>query len=232
MEIFKNKTGKKGGYTLAEVLIVLAIIGVVAAIVIGSLLINAQKTNYITSLQKANSSLASAINRSQVDNSTMSVWNFKLNSESFTNQYFSKYLNIINICDNKEGCFANSYYTKDGSSTSNLDDYYKFILTDGIAVGIKSAGEGGCTDTNPSICATIVVDVNSTQGPNQWGKDLFEFSIYGNLNAIVPSGTFSSYDEKIKKWIAADASEIDTNCMSTGEYCAAKIANEGWEINY
>ena len=232
MKIIKTKARKKAGFTLAEILIILVIIGVVAAIVIGSLIINAQKTNYVTSLQKINSSLASATNRSQADNASMHLWNYKLSSKDFTDQYFTKYLNIINICDDREGCFAESYFANDGSTGKDVSEFHKFVLSDGIAVGIKTAGEGGCSNTNPSICATIVVDVNSTQGPNQWGKDLFAFNIYGNLNAIVPSGTFASYNEDIGKWIAAESSEIDTNCLSSGEYCAAKIANEGWEMNY
>lgn len=229
MEIFKTTANKKVGYTLAEVLIVLVIIGVVAALVITALVANTQKTQFVTGLQKANNILASAANHAQAE-SIMDTWNFALSSEEFTNTYLAKHLNIVKVCEDKAGCLADSYTTLGENAGPDIEDYYKFILTDGIAMGIKSAGEGGCTSTNPSVCATIVVDVNSTQGPNQWGKDLFAFNIYGGLNTIVPSGSFLLDDTG--KWKTREASEIDTNCLSTGEYCAAKIANEGWEMNY
>lgn len=233
-----NASSFKKGFTLAEMLIVLAVIGIVAAIMIASVAASSQKTRLISALQKANNVFVNVANRSQAEGDMMDTWNYSLDVGEFANRYFTPRFNIIKNCGTtEEGCFADAYVRNDGSdatSSTTGGDFYKFVVSDGTSIGIKLETEGdqACTATNPSICARLVVDVNGLSGPNKWGKDVFEFQILGNLNTIVPAGSFSSYDSETNRWTFNEQEAINTNCKTTGEYCAAKIVNDGWEIKY
>lgn len=228
----------KKGFTLAELLIAMVVIGVIAAVTIAIVVGNAQKTQFVSGLQKASNVFTNVANRSQVQGVAMDTWDYSLDVGEFTNRYLRNYFNIIKDCNTSEaGCFAESYKKIDGSdatSETTGGDFYKFILSDGVSVGVKleSTGDETCTATNPSVCARIIVDVNGLKTPNQWGKDVFEFNILGNLNTIVPAGSFESYDADLNKWTFNETSVIDANCLSSGEYCAAKVLNDGWTMKY
>ena len=67
----------------------------------------------------------------------------------------------------------------------------------------------------------IYIDINGGKKPNVYGRDLFRFTRVPG-KGILPSG-YSGTDE-----------DINQNCSKTGsgEYCAAKIMRDGWEIKY
>lgn len=224
---------KKMGFTLVETLIVLAAIGIVAALVITLIVGNSQKQQYVSALQKANNVFANVVNRSQIVNSTMDNWNYSLESGTFAQYYITPFLSVAQVCGSEnEECFAESYRDQKNGVSAIEGNFYNVILTDGVSIGIQSGDEGGCSDENPSVCATFIVDTNGKMGPNQWGRDMYKFEIYSGLNAVVPAGTFEKYDENTKKWLTNSDSAINGNCTSSGEYCAAKIINDGWKMNY
>lgn len=65
-------------FTLAEVLITLAIIGVVAALTIPTVVQNYQKTQTATRLKKAYATINQAIQMANVDNGPISTWNLNI----------------------------------------------------------------------------------------------------------------------------------------------------------
>jgi len=67
---------KKNAFTLAEVLITLGIIGVVAALTMPSLITNYQKKQTVVRLQKAYSALSQAVKLSQAQNGDVQDWNW------------------------------------------------------------------------------------------------------------------------------------------------------------
>ena len=115
------KMKRSYGFTLAEVLITLAIIGVVAALSIPAVISNSQQQEFKTGLRKAVSVLNSAI-----------TMNMALDGESpYDNkqliQYLTRHMSILkttvslgyfsNTCHNKGNCDDNSnsaFYTSDG----------------------------------------------------------------------------------------------------------------------
>ena len=66
----------KKSFTLAEVLITLGIIGVVAAMTLPSLIGNYKKRETVTILKKAYSEISQALKMAEVDNEFMEEWNF------------------------------------------------------------------------------------------------------------------------------------------------------------
>ena len=64
----RDESSRKIAFTLAEVLITLGIIGVVAALTLPSVIERHQKLETVTKLKKAYSTLSQAIERAKVDN--------------------------------------------------------------------------------------------------------------------------------------------------------------------
>ena len=231
----KSFKGRKKGFTLAEMLIVLAIVGIVAAITVPLVISKANNAKFISALQKASNTLTNVVNTAQSD-VKMESWEFNFPTETLVNTYILPYLNIAKNCGmgTGGGCFANNYEFKDGTQDTDYDnssDYYKFITGDGISIAIK--GIQGCTTGNPSVCIEYIVDVNGMDPPNKWGKDVHSFQTLANLNAVVPYGTFNQYNELTKKWEFEEPETITQNCIEgDGKYCTIKIINDGWQINY
>ena len=74
------------GFTLAEVLITLGIIGVVAAMTIPTLITNYQKRETVTRLKSAYAQLQQAIKLSESDNDELGGWDLT------TRDWFDRYL--------------------------------------------------------------------------------------------------------------------------------------------
>lgn len=231
-------SAKKGGFTLAEVLIAILVIGIIAAFTIPVLTNKINNAKLITGLQKAAYTFSNMVNAAQV-NMKMESWNFDLDTANLAKEHITPYLNVAKDCgmNTGEGCFGKNYKLKDGTADSadydNNADYYKVVTGDGIAIAIK--GIQGCTNENPSVCIEYIVDVNGAEAPNTLGKDVHVFQTLANLNAVVPYGTFKEggYNKDTGKWTFEEAEKASTECLSgDSKYCTAKIINDGWQINY
>lgn len=101
------------GFTLAEVLITLGIIGVVAAMTMPSLNQKLEDQRNMSSLKKAYSILQQATNLAISEHEGPEYWGMVDNSvESVTNVYnfYKPYFNMMRECPNQPGCWA--YPTK------------------------------------------------------------------------------------------------------------------------
>ncbi|MBR1753796.1 prepilin-type N-terminal cleavage/methylation domain-containing protein, partial [bacterium] len=180
------------GFTLAEVLITLGIIGVVAALTIPTLM---QKTNdkeIISSVKKMYSTLSNAIQLSTAENGTVDKWTFDpgVNAQSATEfwEYIKDYFKIAEDCGTEgTGC-----YTEDGSiytvgkgpnvktnSYVTQTGYYFVSLVDGSTFWFRTNGES-CNASDgevQNVCAIVWYDVNGKKSPNRLGKDIFLFHI-------------------------------------------------------
>ena len=84
-----------------------------------------------------------------------------------------------------------SLKTLNGDNYSHNWDTYtdsrKFILADGVQVFIENHGFSSlCQGGDGDRCVRILVDINGVKGPNQWGRDVFEFSLKNN--GLYPNG--------------------------------------------
>ena len=120
-------TGGKRGFTLAEVLITLAIIGVVAAISIPSVISNSQQQEFKTGLKKAVSVLNSAI-----------TMNMAIDGESpydnaNTYAYLQRHMSIL-----KSGVLPyTSSYKRPNGDFSSTGTNYAFYTTDGMRFEVE-----------------------------------------------------------------------------------------------
>ena len=212
----------KNGFTLAEVLITLVIIGVVAAMTIPTLVNNTKKQEYVAGLKKANSVLSQAVYKiGQNKGYPVGDYSF-LNENNFIDE-FAKVVSITKKCDTFTECFGknplgseNVYQTLDNSPADNSDGK-SVITSDGQMFSFaKSLRVYGISqDDADNVIGRILVDINGNKNPNKYGYDLFFFYLIEH-KGIVPAGSDSS---------------SECNTTHQGVTCAAKVLREN-AINY
>ena len=203
---------RRAAFTLAEVLITLGIIGVVAALTLPTLIQNHQKQVYVTQLKKAYSTLGNAFNKMAVDEDVVDWKQTNCGSSldsSTCIDALTKQLNIIN-----------KKYTTD----TNL------VWADGFADPAFLTNDGALFLFACHNVDQILVDVNGVQkSPNKYGRDRFAFYVDYEHNKIIPYGTEEmvyTYDT-VPEWSDCDVEDGYPNALS----CTAKVIIEG-KMNY
>ena len=191
----KREVNMKEGFTLAEILITLGIIGVVAAMTLPTLIQNKQHRELETALKKNYSNIQNALNLMNHDyGETIGP---SLKTEEIK-PLFIKYFKVAKDCgigsascighdgdvdedgtrflSKKYRNYNNTYYV-----WSNKLDDGQFMLQDGAIIFIEKSAQ-----LNSPFW--ISVDVNGfKKGPNRWGHDLFTFQVIDN-GKLLPMG--------------------------------------------
>lgn len=248
---------KFSGFTLAEVLITLGIIGVVAALTIPTLISKYQKQEYVTGLQKAYTEFNQALRQLTndygcgTDLHCTGVYSTGDNDVTFGDA-ITKYFKVIKNCRmaKESGCFPDSIIVNiDGSGTrgpyyGTYGEAYTFITADGMAFSVYYDGYGCNSGEMPKgynfyqICGGVTVDVNGpNKGPNNFGRDIFDFSITNGRGVVLypRGGQELTYSGEI--WRQDDGEVF--SCDNTppawklyGMTCAGRVMEEGWQMNY
>ncbi len=166
-------------FTLAEVLITLGIIGIVAAMTLPSLIAKHNERAWLTAFKKTYSVLSQAYMRASQDYGTANTWCAEKNNDC-AKTYFdilSPYLNIVQVWGFKhpDEDLRKNYRNLNGSSLGYYGAFmnglfYNFLLSDGTFIGISHNSDG----LNSPL---LHVDINGLRGPNQLGKDFFYLSL-------------------------------------------------------
>ncbi len=225
---FMPPVGKKG-FTLAEVLITLAIIGIVAALTVPTVIRNYQERQTVTALKKFYTEISQAYARAQVDNSTPDNWAWGTSGSGTSADkiidILAPYLKITKRCGNQGGCFAPTQYKTLNLGTSWLGPsdsrYASAQLSNGLAFWVFTQGNGcttsrGTTKELNSICADIGVDINGYKKPNQLGRDTFYF--YLTKYNVIPMGTEKETDNTL-----SNRCKISGQDTYNGYACAAWV---------
>ena len=179
---------KNRAFTLAEILITLGIIGIVAAMTIPTLMTKIQTKKTVSQLRTTQSILSQAFRMAEEENGAPSSWEFKRNDNDSTliADKIRPYIKIAVDCkrEKSEKCFsysAHKHLAGDNDfSYATKSNYYKFILINGVSVTFR--GPYG----NEKDAILIIVDLNGKLPPNVYGKDSFYF-VYTN-STLLPVG--------------------------------------------
>ena len=223
-----SPTKVKFAFTLAEVLITLGIIGIVAAMTIPNLITTHQQKVTSAKLRKAVSTLNQAIKMSESENGEMETWDKSLSYEDFINKYFRPYIKISMTCYPMTKCGYPEGRTHFkglggqsnwGFTNANHGGRTPFIDMDGILYAFSFFLNGSVYQMNEND-KIIIIDVNASQPPNTYGKDVFFLYRIEEADSIVPYGA------------GLPQETIMQNCSKTGPgtYCAALIKQNGWEF--
>ncbi len=231
----------KKAFTLAEVLITLGIIGVVAAITIPAVIQRNQEQNAVVQLKKTYTTLSNAFNRSVAENGPPNGWG--LTSATHYDPviavkmmgYLTPYLNVSKDCGSSSsnvGCFPDgTYQYRNGSNvwtdwvninTNSGGQFARVRLADGSGLAAQyPEANGNCnynygsTSALQSVCGYLYVDIDGPKGQSRLGIDMFRF--YLTNNGIIPVGT------------APDTSRpFSTGCLTSGGWgCTAWVIYNG-----
>lgn len=222
---------KHYAFTLAEILITLGIIGIVAAITIPLLIQSHKKQEYSAKIKKFYSNMEQAIKLSELDNGSISDWvrnsngnlvdqegnkdyeaNGKVVTEFFMT-YLAPYFKYTTITEGKNTIDENG--NKSGINP-------KIYLADGTTVTLWN---GGCID--------IDFDVNGDSRPNTAGRDKFKFGIcftesYRKTYCGSSNKVFCATAENIDN--NSTRTDIRNNCINHPGHCSRLLQYDGWEF--
>ena len=176
MKIFKFQSA----FTLAETLITIGIIGVVAAMTIPNLVAKYQKEQTVVKLKKAISVLNQAYKLSYDDVGEPAENDYlKISPKEYINTYWAPYIKILSLCEKYYDCGYNSnqpnYYANGVHSTWNLANAsYRtgFITPNGFMYLPMYATPNNNTGTLDGMRA-VLLDINGAESPNRYGRDVF-----------------------------------------------------------
>lgn len=162
---------KKLGFTLAEVLITLGVIGVIASVTLPALRSDVSKQSIEKQVLKFYSQLHNAFDLYKADIGFDTITGQEFDADEFV----TKYLNISQKCADGADCYAPEYFNLDMSESfepSNWtgDFYTTYVMADGSVFSMqKEEGDSPLA---------VYFDVNGKKGPNKIGYDLQYFSVY------------------------------------------------------
>ncbi len=198
----------KKGFTLAETLITLGIIGVVATLTLPNLMADYKNKTYVARLQRAYNTLENALQNYLVDQDVDNLADSRIFDSGELEKFMKKYFKVVKFCSSVDGCIPETYKTGQGATAER-------------ARNVVHATDAKCisTDTGATFCMTafptnstirIDLDVDGKKGANVYGRDAF--AIYVNKDGSIKSfgGCSSNY----------------------GVGCFNHIMEEGWVMDY
>ena len=240
---------KKAAFTLAEVLITLTILGIVAYLVIPNIVQSYKKTLTVNRLKIAYSMLNDAVSLSFIENKYP---NGNLGATDIFNNYFKPYLNISKDCgtNSNKGCFKdNSWYYLSSSSPDNSSSggyssayFHQVLLKNGMSLAIYN------NKNVPKRRILIYVDIDGPKhGKSRLGQDIFAF-MYVDPNNLASNSTALNFKNQgyffapgymdgksvlYSVFYDKDRQFMLDNCKKGGDgmNCAALIVKDGWKIN-
>lgn len=219
----------KTAFTLAEVLVTLMIIGVIAAMTIPGLRKNADMQEYVAGCKKAHTTISNAMRAAEMEHGDFKRWGFKDGDDDSIQKvgdYLTANMNILRKCEpNKPGCWTQTRKLNGtgniGTETGIGENSLSFTTADGMNWSLDGGGASvsGVTN-NIGTHFRAFVDINGDKKPNMMGYDVFVFIVDAN-RGVVPAGADNN---------SANCSQTSTNNYA-GVDCAAKVIKEG-KITY
>lgn len=242
-----NKTYKSSSYvafTLAEVLLTLGIIGIVAALTIPVLLNSYQKNVTIEKFKKTYATVSNALKLSEVDNGFMLGWDvYGGNIDLAATQYFADkflypYLKTSRTCSNGSvDCWIDPVSLSGISASASAgpsnqkSNALSAVLLDGTSIlfWVPSA-------SNNSIQLWFNIDGVKSKN-NVIGKNIFTVRITPTDSSATARPGLSAAG----LWKTLDRTELTDNssfgCSDSsvgawaGTYCSGLIISDGWRIS-
>lgn len=203
-----GKLNHSQAFTLAEVLITLGIIGIVAAMTMPTLIQKHQERVTVTKLKKFMSVMNNAVQMAINENGPIETWSltnsvFDENAGSNTDEslagtdyfmrnYILPYVKYTKYCSPTDSsCHRYERYSLDGTRFGSFTEHV--LLADGSVINGMWISDSFCNSNQGdskqlrNVCGQIFYDTNGRTGPNKTGVDVFLF--YFTKYGVIPLGT-------------------------------------------
>ncbi len=205
-----SKDLKANGFTMAECLIALTIIGIIAMMVIPSTMKKVEREQRLVKFKIAYNLLQTVTTLSLREKDYPPIGTKLSDQEAIFNTYFAPYLKIAKTCGSgtqqgKDRCFASpngGFYNLNGTELTGSygsENFHKVILQNGMSLGYVSP-RGGNNFFSSHI---FVIDIDGpAKGYSKLGQDTFYFSYASGSQrmgdflkedkgpALIPGGLF------------------------------------------
>lgn len=209
----------KDAFTLSEVLITLAIVGVLAILVIPGLV---KDTNNKAMMSLLQGTISNLNNITQVEIATKGARNIQ-DTDIYNNP--TKFLNNLEV--KKEGnAFSTSYRSINGGNKGGVGGT-QVLLKNGVAVAIINKYYG----LNSSL---IAIDLNGTKEPNIVGVDYFTVELQWDNDETKGThlGDIGGYQERGAAH-SNDRARLRTSCLNgESDDCYSLAELSGFDPNY
>ena len=213
----------KSGFTLAEVLITLSIIGVVAAMTLPTLVNKYQSKVLETGFKKSYSNISKAVmyTKTSLGESNLhgayTVYDKENDVYPNAERFYEEFYKSLGKTTKVDCYFVTNY-----SGTTKTDrcgwDYPNavYILGDGSSVGVW---------INSGIIK-LWVDTNGPyKKPNRWGFDIFQFALADKTDKVLTMKATKEYNEdeledEVYPWIAGDPCYKSSTQVANGVGCS------------
>lgn len=221
---------KINAFTLAEVLITLGIIGIVAAMTLPSLINSVQGKELETEFKQAYSIISQALSRMNAEQGFNANFNsYPACTDDFAKTYKEYFVKLVDC--GKSGCSSSVGVDEEGKETG-LDKYRSYTgnysasgwLDDGQYTVANSMfiAINHCTGLNK---ITIGVDINGiNKKPNRFGHDFFLFQIQENGKLLpmgAPGTTSTRWSGDYRNYCKSGSSHV-----ANGFTCAYRAMSE------
>lgn len=214
---------KNKAFTLAEVLVTLMIIGVIASITIPSLKKVSDEKAYVAGALKAYSELSSATKSLKRTEGPISMW-ASYSSENAASEVMTKYKKIMPSVGVPSSSYKIQTLNNEDSSLGSgtfSNSNTTITAADGAIYNLAFINNCTATGASSKACFRMVVDVNGAKDPNMIGVDVYAFDVMrnGDVNPVAgkcppDSSTDSDDDENAK------------NQDTDGWGCTARLVKE------
>lgn len=179
---FSDKRLQEKGFTLAEMLIVMTVIAILAMLTIPTVVMTNKERTFADMLNKTYKKIEIALIMDKILDFDISDYEISALTKDYTPKEFSELLKeklkTINYCGlNELGCFGDTELSG-----------YKLRMTNGsgILVNNNFRGELDPVDSSNKILGATYIDIDGPQGANKAGIDQFGF--YTTRKGLIPMG--------------------------------------------
>lgn len=222
---------KKAAFTLAEVLITLGIIGIVAAMTIPTLITRYQKREVATKLKATYSTIANALKLAEEENGDL---DFTGNTalENF-DKYLLPYLKVTSkqLNGGKISFLYPDGKRKEQALSVIAAGGYSYTLLSGVQIFVPK-------DTSFKNRMGMLIDLNGYNSPpNKMGRDAFYLMVVPELGVHFNQYNDDEYNsdiftKKSREQLKNGPAQYNYQCnkQGNGMWCGALIQRDGWTI--
>ena len=240
-------------FTLAEVLIAVAIVGVVAALTVPSMATKIDSETNMAKLSKSVTLIQNGMgeifqqvqNHSEEGMATSRLTSIQVkdlfetapDGASSSDDYIADGQKLFALTGGITGLqTTNNYNTGDiknydGTNVNNnlLTNCSTYQFNKSTSVVILQ--DISANDENEDkVIAKVFIDANGPDAPNKIGSDVFLFGLSNN-GILVPAGSEKYNDNTFSDSVNSYTTDCQNN-ITTGLSCAARVMADGWKIKY